>query len=192
MRECVDCGERIGIRATRCKSCRRIHRTRYERDRVAAQRDSRAADAPETYAPESTVVGRDMIARDYTIPGSASKPPSFDVHPKQPKPTRPDVITDGRVPSPVERQHRPSLDGIPNAIRRDRVRLEAALARQNSGADYDASEMTSWDELQARNARKDDGRTVLFDKSAFSPPGPRPLRQVNAIGQSIPRARRWS
>lgn len=54
----------------------------------------------------------------------------------------------------------------------------------DSGADYDASEVTSWDELHPRNARQDGGRTVVFDKSAFPPSGSQPLRRVNALGQS--------
>jgi hypothetical protein len=167
VRECVDCGASIGIRATRCKRCRRIHRTRKERDRVAAQRESRADDSAPDYSPESTAVGRDMLERDYTIPGSAAKPPSFDVHPKQPRTVRrdEDVITDGRTPSPAERwaaQHQRSLDGIPNSIRRDRVRLEQVLAAQQSGGEDGDPEMTSWDELQGRNARQADDRMVSF------------------------------
>src|SRR5690348_2876418 len=34
MKKCADCGTKIGIRATRCADCRRVYRTRYERERA--------------------------------------------------------------------------------------------------------------------------------------------------------------
>lgn len=182
MRTCKDCGDPVSGRRKRCPDCKRADHAKAEKARREAIKER------ESYAPDSTPVGLDMIARDYTILGAASKPPSFDVHPKQPKPARQEVITDGRVPSPAERQHRPSLEGIPNAIRRDRVRLEAEWRRQQIGDD---SEMASWDDLQARKTRHNDGRTVVFDRPPVQPINARSMRQVNGLGQSIPRAR-WS
>jgi hypothetical protein len=80
------------------------------------------------------------------------------------------------------------MDGIPNAIRRDRVRLEQEWRRQQMGEEND---MAGWDELQARNARQADGHTVVFSRPASVPLSSQPRRMVNALGQSIPRAR-WS
>jgi hypothetical protein len=54
-----------------------------------------------------------------------------------------DIISDGRVPHPAERQHRPSLSGIPNSIRRDRAKLDAELRRQEIGAEDEVSDMMS-------------------------------------------------
>lgn len=125
---------------------------------------------------------------------SASKPPSFSGVPKKPKATKPvqDVITDGRVPSPAERERRYDLRGIPASVRHDRVRPEAALARQQIGADEDASELASWKDIRARNARQDDGRTMSFHVPAFPPTGGLPAPRVDRLGRSIPRSTtRW-
>jgi hypothetical protein len=184
MRTCEDCGDPVSGRRKRCPDCKRADHARAEKARREA-----AKSAP-SYDSSSTAVGLDMLACDYTIPGSASKPPSFDVHPKTPRPVCQEIITDGRVRSPAERQHRPSLEGIPNAIRRDRVRLEATLARQQIGADEGDSDMASWDELQARNTRQND--RVSFHVPALPPAGTRPARMKH-LGQSVPRSGRgWS
>lgn len=189
MRECITCGARIGIRATRCPPCRRAYRTSYEAERAEKARLA-AQESSASYDVSSTEMGLELV--DYTVPGSASKVPSFSGVPPKAKPVpAQQVITDGRVPSPAERQYRPSLTGIPNSIRRDRVKLNAELARQKIGEEEDASDVTSWDELQSRNARQNDGRTVVFDRPALPPPGARPVRQVDYLGRSIPRAR-WS
>ena len=184
MRRCEDCGAKIGIRATRCPPCRRAYRTQYENDRAARVRQA----AQEARARDDVVedeVGLEVV--DYCAPGAASKPPSFSGVPPKPQPVRVvEVIGDGRVRHPAERVPRRDLTGIPATTRMDRARLDAELRRQEIGYD---SEMASWDELQS--ARHDNGRTVSFHVPALPPPGARQAPRVNALGQSIPRAR-WS
>src|ERR1700683_1304970 len=110
MRTCVSCGDPVSGRRKRCADCKRADHAKAEKARRGAVKDR-----PD-YSPESTEIGRAMLGRDYTIPGSASKPPSFDIHPRQPKPVHTQTeITDGRVPHPSERGRTPDLTGIPNA-----------------------------------------------------------------------------
>jgi hypothetical protein len=133
----------------------------------------------------------DQVIVDYAKQGT--KPPS-DAHLRKVRePQADEVITDGRVPSPAERQHRHDMTGIPNAVRRDRVPLDAELARQQFGAEDDASDMMSWDEVQSRNARQSDSRMVSFHIPAPGSPsaGAQPLLRMNHLGQSVPRSRRW-
>jgi hypothetical protein len=185
MRTCEECQEPIeGTRRKRHPECKRLAHARAEKARREAVKE-RLSDS---WSPESTAVGRDMIARDFTIPGSASKPPSFSGVPEKPKAARldPDVVHDPRVPHPNDREQKHSMDGMPNAIRRDRVRLELEWRRQQMAEE---NETVSWDEL--KNAPQADGHTVEFNRPASVPQNTRPRRMVNALGQSIPRAR-WS
>jgi hypothetical protein len=146
-------------------------------------RERRAAESGREYS--DTPERENQAVIDYTR--GATRPPQFPGRIVPPKPVHnEEVVTDGRVPSPRERERRYDLTGISNETRRDRVRLEVALARQQTGADEDASEMASWEDLQARNTRHNDGRTVSFHVPAFPPIDTRPAR-VNALGQSIPR-----
>jgi hypothetical protein len=182
VRTCEDCGDPVSGRRKRCPDCKRADHARAEKARRETVKSGVGDDSS-----ESAAVG---LVVDYTK--GAIRPPQFPGRIVPPKPVRvQDVITDGRVPSPAEREPRYDLTGIPASVRQDRVRLEVALARQQTSADEDASDMTSWEALQARNTRHNDGRTVSFHVPAFPPPGPRPVRRVNALGQSIPRSRGW-
>jgi len=177
MNECIDCGDPIGIRATRCKPCRRIHRTRYERDRVA-----RLERRPSDSGPETDLLGPVV---DYMAGGT--RPPDFSGITRQPKATRPPQaeITDGRVPHPRDRAPKRDLAGIPAEVRQDREKLRRELAKR------DEADMSSWETMQARNARQADGRVVDFSRPALPALAARSVPRVNAIGQSVPRPR-WS
>src|SRR5262249_5257877 len=122
MRSCRDCGARIGIRATRCADCRRKYRTAYERDRARTQRDESLYERHES--PRYNGLDSDIVV-DYTTPGSASRPPSFDVRKGMvPRWVRePGEISDGRVLSPQARWQatQPSLAGLPANVRQDYV-----------------------------------------------------------------------
>jgi hypothetical protein len=155
MRNCVDCGVRIGIRATRCKDCRRIHRTKYERERVASQR------RPEQPDLGSTEVHGEVI--DYTAPGAAARPPHEPDVPEKPKVIRDgDTVvvdyTKGGHSGPGQAQL--DLSRVPGEVRRDRVKAEK-MARKLAAEENDMSE---WDALQAANARM--ANTVDFSRQA--------------------------
>ena len=125
MRQCVDCGAKVGIKATRCKPCQRDHRTAYERDRVQAKHGLRTADRPDY---DLTEVDGDVVDYVTTPP---VRVPSFDVVRPQPMTEeREEPVGDGRTPSPQERwhrQHKTDLTGMPALIRQDRVRLEREI-----------------------------------------------------------------
>jgi hypothetical protein len=124
-----------------------------------------------------------------TVPGAASKPPSFDVHPKSAKARQaePTEISDGRVPSPAERwasQHKRDLTGIHPDIRKDHSRLQAVLAQQALAAEGE-SELTSWDELQQRDTAWTDDRRVDFSGR----PSMEPSTGYDDLGRPFPRTR---
>jgi hypothetical protein len=175
MNECVDCGEPIGIRATRCKPCRRTHRTRYERDRVA-RLDRHSSDS----GPASDVIGPVV---DYMSGGT--RPPSFPgiVHPPGAPTPQQIEVTDGRVPHPRDRAPKRDLTGIPNEVRQDHQKLRKELAKR------DEAEMSSWELMQARNSVQADGRMVSFERPALPAFNTRSGRQIDYLGRSIPRAR---
>jgi hypothetical protein len=156
--QCVDCGERVGIRATRCKDCRRIHRTKYERDRVTAAREKRAAE-------ESACEGYDFPPLgglvDYTRPGSASKPPSFGNHPVARQESRPEEAVDytkGGHSRPGIYEKDASLAKVPGAARHDFVQAHQ-MARTIAQAEAE-SELSSWEVLQLQG--QPDGHLVSF------------------------------
>jgi hypothetical protein len=155
-RSCRDCGDPVSGRRRRCEGCRKAERARAMRERRAAE-----SGADQWNMSEEPVI-------DYMVMGAASKPPSFDGVPRQPKKTSTqEVIGDGHVPSPAERQHRPSLDGIPNYIRRDRARLDQELDQELAQQiRAEENELASWDQLQAAGERM--ATTVDFSRPVTS------------------------
>jgi hypothetical protein len=159
MKHCADCGERVGIRATRCKDCRRIHRTNYERDRVTAAREKRAAEESACEPLEFPSLGRGVV--DYT--GGGTRPPSPDVHRPAPRAEPSNDVVDysrggsngPRPPAP------PDFSRVPASVRQDRVRAEQ-MARELARQDAE-SELTSWEILTSRG--QDDGHLVSFRPS---------------------------
>jgi hypothetical protein len=166
-KSCVDCGADISIYATRCASCRRIYRTQYERDRIAAEREKRQDRWNEHPGEYMTFpIGSATLPQeyDYTIPGAASKPPSFDIHRTLQK-SAPDgeVIdyTHGGMSRPGGIYERSSLlDRVPGVVRRDFVKAHQ-MARDLAPRD-DEPEVASWDQLGAQPA---DSRTVNFGRA---------------------------
>jgi hypothetical protein len=128
---CVECGERIGIRATRCGPCKRIHKTK-------AMRGYRAQDELVTNAvdhlglPVVQVAPGEVVGDGKTVPGQAHQFES----PYAPKPAEPTLTEalDPRVESPATRQARRTMSErsrIPNWVRRDRVAYAREVAAQN-------------------------------------------------------------
>jgi hypothetical protein len=178
-RTCLDCGTPISARRRRCPACKKA-------DHARAMREYRAADAGHAY--DSRAEADERVV-DLTGPWAAAKPPTFPGIKEQPAPleAEPAVISDGRVASPQARweaEHARSVAGIPNDIRRDRVRLDSVLKGQNLGGGDDLPEMTTWDDLQQNIAARADDRVVSFHVPApgspaitgqLRPPAPDPL-----------------
>ena len=182
MRSCVNCGTRIGIRATRCPPCRRAYRTQYENDRAAKVRQA----AQEARARDNAVEDEvDQEVVDYCAPGAASRPPSFSGVPAKPKPVRTqEVLGDGRVPHPADRGHRYDLTGLSGSARQNRYNVEREMVRQIRGEDDD-SDMMNWNDLQAVNMRFNDNRKVTFPAPSMATPA------YDHLGRPFGRARRW-
>jgi hypothetical protein len=77
-----------------------------------------------------------------------------------------------------------TLTGIPPSIRQDRVRLERALAARDSAPDHE-SDVTSWEELQQRNAARANDQTVDFSRG----PSMEPPTGYDHLGRPFPRPR---
>jgi hypothetical protein len=147
MNDCVDCGARIGIRATRCKPCRRVYRTAYENGRAAKAREE-AQESGASHDLSSTEVGREVV--DYTKGGH--KVPSFSGVSPEPMPVREAEVvvvdyTHGGHAAPGQ-GHRLDYSNVPGEARRDFVRA-SRMAAQNSRLDEDAPEVASWEILTA-------------------------------------------
>lgn len=196
MRSCVDCGSPTGSpRRRRCVPCKKAFHARSMRVRRAAESGSGWDAISDTPLAEQMVV-------DYTAPGAAANPPSFTIHRpikqrEEPK-ADPEVISDGRVLSPAERQPKWDLSAVPNSIRRDRVALENYMRSRRSGGqglgpddDAEEADMVAWYDIQARNASYRNDRVVSFHVPPAGSPalGARSQPRVNSLGQSIPRTR---
>lgn len=181
-----DCGVvEVSGRRRRCESCRKAVHARVMRERRAAESGHECSDVAER--------AEDQVIVDYTK--GPTRPPQFPgrvVPPKDAAPKTGAVFARPRAESGRAAAQAQSRR-YPERHPKDRVRLDAELARRNFGAEDDASEVMSWDELQSRNARQNDSRMVSFHVPAPGSPaaGAQPERRVNAIGQSIPRSRRW-
>jgi len=103
---------------------------------------------------------------DYTKGGT--KPPSFSGITQAPK-QQPEPVVDYMKGDPAPGGRRLQLDysGVPNWIRRDRVRADRMA--QEAAAEDEPSEMSSWDALQARGQRQ--ANTVSFGRSAVDMSG---------------------
>ena len=131
MKRCIECGARIGIRATRCTDCRRVHRTQYQRDRRAQEGEVIQA-VDDLGLPVVHVAPGEVVGDGKTVPGQAHQFPSpYAPKPAEPRPTE---VMDPRVESPATRQARRTpqeRSRIPSWIRQDRVRYHQAVADQN-------------------------------------------------------------
>ena len=151
---CVDCGDPVSARRRRCPPCRLDFRAQAARERRAAEAgldyDGHADDA------------QDVI--DYS--GDMARPPSFDPgrQPVRRVAQEREVLPDGRVPSPAERQRQNQLDysALPNSVRRDRALAHRLAAQQQSRAVNDEGAPLSWDmSLQDLQQRFDNAGHVV-------------------------------
>lgn len=104
---------------------------------------------------------------DYTIPGVASKPPSFDNHPPTPK-SGPELETEvidythGGMPRPGSiYERRAPLDRVPGSVRRDLVRAQTMAHDLTKSSDE--PELMTWDQVRGQ---ADDDRVVSFGRPA--------------------------
>jgi hypothetical protein len=189
---CRECGAEVSGRRRLCDECRaearRESSTRYElinrEARNEARRESRAAGQRAEY---------DLEVIDMTIPGVASKPPNYDVHPKPARESlREHVIGDGRVPSPAQREQARHLDysQVPNWVRHNRE-AAARMAKQQMEERDRAGQSgpVTWDSsLQdIKAAMEDRSHTVDFSR----PPDRSMPTGLDHLGRPWPRARRW-
>lgn len=194
-RECADCGTPIGIRATRCKPCRRAYRTDYERERAQAARAENRERMEQVLGDQGDLMTIGSISDGRSIGGQKFQAPT--AYAPRPAAPEPNVVDYTTAPGPRVLRSRPDPSGIPAEVRHDRVALDRMLAAQDLGHDDGdlMSEMTSWDDLVASNSRGQDDRRVTFP--ALGTPRPpsifaRPMPRTDYLGRSIPRASRWS
>lgn len=128
-RTCLDCGTEISLRAKRCRPCKAEFRGQNMRDRRAAEK----AGIPPVLCTDAPLV-------DYTLPGAASKPPSFDGVRHSPGQQLLQEVFDGRVLPPGERLTRHDLTGIPPKLRQSRAKLDEVLAGRRIMAEHDRDE----------------------------------------------------
>jgi hypothetical protein len=175
-RLCPECDQPVEGRRTRHVECKR-------RAHARAMRDHRAAGPVSAYDGEHLDDGREPI--DYTLPGAA-KPRSVDVI-RRPAPERTvePAISDGRTPSPIERDRAMQVDmsPLPNWLRRDFVSAhrQAASLRQ----DTPASEPDTWETRIHQRAAEE--ATMV----EFRAPDKGPVGGYDALGRPYPRQRRW-
>jgi hypothetical protein len=180
------CGEPVRGRRRYCSdehaheaklAIQALNRLHHGEEYNEARRETRARENPYPEADERIV--------DYTIPGAASKPPSFDLHPKQVR-REPEAVVDytrgGHRPG--EAPQKLDLSRIPASIRRDLVRAQQMAAAQMR---REASEVIDWNDLQAAQHQADSGHVVDL---VHLPPPP-PQSRYDHLGRSIPRSRRW-
>jgi hypothetical protein len=119
-----------------------------------------------------------------TIPGQAER---FTTE-YAPRPAEADEIVDyGKSgnPRPSIYERAPVRSSVPNWLRQDSVRRQQAIAAEQLAA-QGASEMVSWNDLQAVARAYESGRPLVdFSRSPYDdgPPAPDPL------GRSVRRSR---
>lgn len=188
MTTCQDCGEPISARRKRCPDCKKA-------DHARVMREVRAANSGQQgWSPESSALGSELSdGRSVPNPYPWSTP--YKPGPAAPAPEAVDYTQGGHSAPGVRAT--PDLSRVPNRVRQDRVAYEKEMLRAEFGAD-DAdlmpdNDMMTWDSIQARNSRGDDGRVMfpaqgeLRQHTIFSSP----LPNVDYLGRSTRRPRSW-
>jgi hypothetical protein len=176
-RLCPECLEPVEGRRLRHPGCRKAQHARDMRERRAAEIGAEL---------DNQVVTNDDVI-DLTLPGAASKPPTYDNH--RPAPRRrieAEVVdySNGGHDAPLN-EIKLDLSPLPASIRRDYTGATRSVAFEMRAKEGEA-EMTSWGDLMTQHEQPG-SYTVDFSKRPSME-----QRGYDHLGRPFPHGSRWS